>query len=247
MKDTKTHFGFKDVDWDAKQGMVNSVFDSVAKKYDIMNDVMSLGMHRIWKHVAISHSGVRPGDTVLDVASGTGDLAKQFARIVGSKGHVILSDINGNMLSEGRKRLDQSGVVGNVSYFLANAEAIGLPDNSVDCITISFGLRNVRDKDKALTEFYRVLKPGGRLLVLEFSKPTSTGFAKLYDWYSFNVIPRMGQLITQDRESYQYLAESIRKHPDQQTMADMFSNAGFNDVSFHNLTGGIVALHKGVK
>ena len=242
-----TDFGYRQVNWEEKQGMVNQVFDTVARKYDMMNDAMSLGLHRLWKQIAINHSGVRPGDAVLDVASGTGDLARQFARIVGTNGQVVLTDINGNMLHEGRRALDDRGVVGNVRYAVANAEQLSFPDNTFHCITIAFGLRNVRDKEAALREFYRVLKPGGRLLVLEFSQVKNKGLRALYDAYSMHVIPRLGQLIAQDRDSYQYLVESIRKHPDQASLAAMLEAAGFSGVKYTNLTGGVVAIHQGEK
>lgn len=242
-----TDFGYRQVNWAEKQGMVNQVFDAVARKYDIMNDAMSLGLHRLWKHIAIGYSGVRPGDSVLDVASGTGDLARQFAQIVGATGQVILSDINQSMLSEGRRALDDRGVVGNVSYTVANAEKLSFPDNTFHCITIAFGLRNVRDKAAALREFHRTLKPGGRLLVLEFSQVNNKGLRALYDAYSMHVIPRLGQLIAQDRDSYQYLVESIRKHPNQAALATMLEDAGFNAVKYTNLTGGVVAIHQGEK
>ncbi len=242
-----TDFGYRQVNWEEKQSLVNQVFDSVARKYDIMNDVMSFGLHRLWKHIAITYSGVRLGDSVLDVASGTGDLARQFARIVGACGQVVLTDINQNMLSEGRRALDGQGVINNVNYTVSNAEQLSFSDNTFHCVTIAFGLRNVRDKKAALHEFYRVLKPGGRLLVLEFSQVQSKCLRALYDTYSMRIIPRLGQLITQDRDSYQYLVESIRKHPDQDALAAMLEAAGFNAVKYTNLTGGIVAIHQGEK
>jgi len=242
-----TYFGYRQVNWEEKQDLVNQVFDSVALKYNIMNDVMSLGMHRLWKHIAVTNSGVRPGDSVLDVAAGTGDLAHQFARIVADSGQVILTDINHNMINEGRRTLDNLGVISNVNYTVSNAEQLSFANNTFHCVTIAFGLRNVRDKAAALSEFYRVLKPDGRLLVLEFSQVTSKGLSALYNTYSMHVIPRLGQLIAQDRESYQYLVESIRKHPDQDALAAMLETAGFNDVKYSNLTGGIVAIHQGEK
>ncbi|MEM6988023.1 MAG: bifunctional demethylmenaquinone methyltransferase/2-methoxy-6-polyprenyl-1,4-benzoquinol methylase UbiE [Pseudomonadota bacterium] len=242
-----THFGYQDVPVEEKVDRVADVFHSVATKYDVMNDLMSFGIHRLWKQFAMQHSGVRPGHTVLDIAGGTGDLAAAMARRVGSRGMVVLSDINASMLDVGRDKLTNKGFVGNLTVAQANAEALPFEDDSFDCITIGFGLRNVTDKDRALASMYRVLKPGGRLLVLEFSKPTLPGFSALYDQYSFNVLPMMGKLVAGDGESYRYLAESIRMHPDQETLAAMMRSAGFERVDYHNLTAGVVALHKGFK
>jgi len=247
MTDKTTHFGFEQVGWNEKVRRVGAVFDSVAGKYDVMNDVMSLGIHRLWKRFAIELSGVRKGSRVLDLAGGTGDLAARLARIVGTEGEVVLADINAAMLEHGRARLLDEGIAGNVRFVQANAECLPFPDSYFDCITISFGLRNVTDKDAALRSMYRVLKPGGRLLVLEFSKPTLPGLAPLYDLYSFKLLPLMGKLIANDAESYKYLAESIRMHPDQNTLRAMMETAGFEDCSYHNLSGGIVALHRGFK
>jgi demethylmenaquinone methyltransferase/2-methoxy-6-polyprenyl-1,4-benzoquinol methylase len=247
MTDKTTHFGFEQVGWNEKVRRVGAVFDSVAGKYDVMNDVMSLGIHRLWKRFAIELSGVRKGSRVLDLAGGTGDLAARLARIVGAEGEVVLADINAAMLEHGRTRLLDEGIAGNVRFVQANAECLPFPDNYFDCITIAFGLRNVTDKDAALRSMYRVLKPGGRLLVLEFSKPTLPGLAPLYDLYSFKLLPLMGKLIANDAESYKYLAESIRMHPDQNTLRAMMESAGFEDCSYHNLSGGIVALHRGFK
>ncbi|MBU1190933.1 MAG: bifunctional demethylmenaquinone methyltransferase/2-methoxy-6-polyprenyl-1,4-benzoquinol methylase UbiE [Gammaproteobacteria bacterium] len=247
MTDKTTHFGFEQVDWRDKQRRVGAVFDSVADKYDVMNDVMSLGIHRLWKRFAIELSGVRKGQRVLDLAGGTGDLAARLAHLAGPEGEVVLADINGAMLAHGRARLLDQGIAANVRFVQANAECLPFPDNHFDCITIAFGLRNVTDKDAALRSMYRVLKPGGRLLVLEFSKPSVPGLAPLYDLYSFKLLPLMGKLIANDAESYKYLAESIRMHPDQATLRDMLTAAGFEDVSYHNLSGGIVALHRGFK
>jgi len=246
-KQDTTHFGFKDVATNQKAAMVADVFHSVAGKYDLMNDLMSMGVHRLWKRFAIDCSGVRAGHKVLDIAGGTGDLTAKFSRIVGATGQVVLADINDSMLKVGRDKLIDKGIIGNVDYVQANAEALPFPDNSFDLITIAFGLRNVTDKDKALSSMYRVLKPGGRLLVLEFSKPSSELLSKAYDFYSFHALPKMGQLIAGDADSYQYLAESIRMHPDQETLKNMMENAGFEQTSYHNLTGGIVALHRGFK
>lgn len=242
-----THFGFKTVAKDQKANLVAGVFHSVAGKYDLMNDVMSFGIHRLWKRYTIDCSGVRPGQKVLDLAGGTGDLAAKFARIVGPTGEVVLADINDSMLRVGRDKLRDMGIVGNVSYVQADAEKLPFEDNTFDLITIAFGLRNVTDKDAALRSMLRVLKPGGRLLVLEFSKPNVEMLSKAYDLYSFHIMPRMGEFIAQDKNSYQYLAESIRMHPDQDTLKEMMESAGFEKVEYHNLTGGIVALHRGFK
>lgn len=242
-----THFGYRTVETEQKVDMVANVFHSVAAKYDVMNDVMSLGIHRLWKRFTINCSGVRRGQRVLDLAGGTGDLTAKFSRLVGETGEVVLADINDSMLKMGREKLRNIGIIGNVSYVQANAEALPFPDNSFDCITIAFGLRNVTDKDKALRSMYRVLKPGGRLLVLEFSKPVLEPLNKVYDAYSFHILPRMGQMIAGDAESYRYLAESIRMHPDQETLKAMMEAAGFENTTYYNLTGGIVALHRGYK
>lgn len=242
-----THFGFKQVDTQKKASMVADVFHSVADKYDVMNDVMSLGIHRVWKRYAIDCSGIRPGHKVLDLAGGTGDLGGKFSRLTGPKGQVVISDINASMLQVGRDRLRDKGIVGNVEWVQADAEQLPFPDNHFDLVTIAFGLRNVTDKDQALRSMYRVLKPGGRLLVLEFSKPENDTFSKVYDWYSFNLLPSMGKVIANDAESYQYLAESIRMHPNQETLKTMMDDAGFEQTSYQNLTGGIVALHRGFK
>lgn len=242
-----THFGFKDVEVNQKAKLVADVFHSVAAKYDVMNDLMSLGIHRVWKRFAIDCSGVRQGHAVLDIAGGTGDLTAKFSKLVGPTGKVILADINDSMLKVGRDKLIDRGIIGNVDYVQANAEALPFPDNSFDLITIAFGLRNVTDKDKALASMYRVLKPGGRLLVLEFSKPENEWLSKAYDAYSFHALPKLGQLVAGDSESYQYLAESIRMHPDQSTLETMLQQAGFDNTEYFNLTGGIVALHRGFK
>ncbi len=243
----KTHFGFKTVDADKKAGMVAEVFSSVAGKYDIMNDVMSFGIHRIWKKITMQHTGLKFGDHALDLAGGTGDLTIYLSKQVGPAGEVILSDINPAMLEEGRARLLDKGIAGNVQFVEANAEELPFDDNRFDCVTMAFGLRNVTDQNRALRSIYRVLKPGGRLLVLEFSKPVAPGLNKLYDFYSFNILPKMGKLIANDENSYRYLAESIRMHPDQPTLKSMMQQAGFERCTWHNMTGGIVALHKGFK
>lgn len=242
-----THFGYQSVATDEKQKKVAEVFHSVAAKYDLMNDLMSFGVHRLWKKYTIEMSGVRPGYRVLDIAGGTGDLSYDFARKVGPNGQVILADINDSMLKVGRDRLADRGIAGNLETVQANAEALPFPDNHFDIITIAFGLRNVTHKELALADMRRVLKPGGRLLVLEFSKPRSELLSKAYDIYSFKALPLMGRAVTGDPDSYRYLAESIRMHPDQDTLQAMMEDAGLVQVRYHNLTGGVVALHRGVK
>ncbi len=242
-----THFGFEEVAVEDKAHRVAGVFHSVAAKYDLMNDLMSGGIHRLWKRFTIELSAVRPGHKVLDIAGGTGDLAYQFSKLVGDSGQVILSDINSSMLNVGRDRLIDRGVNQNVQYVQLDAQHIPFEDNSFDCVTIAFGLRNVTDKDLALRSILRVLKPGGRLLVLEFSKPGNPLLEKVYDEYSFRLLPFMGKVITNDADSYRYLAESIRMHPDQETLKTMMDDAGFANTQYHNMTGGIVALHKGIK
>ncbi|MDH3993002.1 MAG: bifunctional demethylmenaquinone methyltransferase/2-methoxy-6-polyprenyl-1,4-benzoquinol methylase UbiE [Gammaproteobacteria bacterium] len=245
-KDT-THFGYQEVERDAKESMVADVFHSVASRYDLMNDLMSGGIHRIWKRFTIELSGVRQGHAVLDIAGGTGDLAARFADLVGPEGRVVLADINDSMLKVGRDKLLDGGLLGNLEFVQADAQSLPFPDASFDCITIAFGLRNVTDKDAALRSMLRVLKPGGRLLVLEFSKPGNPLLSKAYDTYSFRLLPLMGRLVANDADSYQYLAESIRMHPDQDTLKEMMEDAGFSRCEYHNMTGGVVALHKGVK
>lgn len=245
MSEEKTHFGYETIDKDKKEERVAEVFHSVADKYDLMNDVMSFGIHRLWKNTAMTLSGVKRGQQVLDLAGGTGDLTKRLSKRVGPEGRVVLSDINESMLEEGRKRLINEGIVGNVEFKQINAEEIPFEDQTFDLVTIGFGLRNVTDKLKALKEMRRVLKPGGRLLVLEFSQPVIPGLGKLYDFYSFNIIPRMGELIAKDGDSYRYLTESIRMHPGQEELKAMMLEAGFDEVDYKNLTGGIVAIHRG--
>ena len=242
-----THFGFRAVPEQDKARLVGGVFDSVAKRYDIMNDLMSGGIHRLWKRIAIELSGARAGHRVLDVAGGTGDLSARFARVVGPTGQVVLSDINASMLDRGRDRLIDEGICANVGFALADAESLPFADASFDCVTIAFGLRNVTRKERALGSMLRVLRPGGRLLVLEFSKPTSEFLGRLYDAYSFGLIPQLGKLVTGDEASYRYLAESIRMHPDQETLREMLEDAGFERCDYHNLSGGIVAIHRGFK
>jgi len=246
-KERTTHFGYQQVPVEEKSNKVAEVFHSVADQYDIMNDVMSGGIHRLWKKYTIETAGAKRGDIILDLAGGTGDLAAKFARIVGAEGKVVLSDINISMLENGRRRLTDMGIAGNVEYVLGDAQCLPFPDNQFDIITMAFGLRNVTDKDKALHSIFRVLKPGGKLLVLEFSKPVLPGLSAIYDQYSFKLLPLMGKLIANDADSYRYLAESIRMHPDQETLKGMMETAGFEQVSYHNMTGGVVALHKGFK
>jgi demethylmenaquinone methyltransferase/2-methoxy-6-polyprenyl-1,4-benzoquinol methylase len=242
-----THFGYREVAEDDKARLVGGVFDSVAGRYDLMNDLMSGGIHRLWKRFAIELSGVRSGQRVLDVAGGTGDLSVRFAREVGSSGGVVLTDINASMLALGRDRLLDEGLCGNIDCVLADAEALPFAESSFDCVSIAFGLRNVTHKERALGSMLRVLRPGGRLLVLEFSHPTSEFLGRLYDAYSFGILPQIGKLVTGDEDSYRYLAESIRMHPDQETLRDMLEDSGFERCDYHNLTGGIVAVHRGFK
>jgi len=245
--DRTVDFGFEKVAIPEKAERVRAVFESVAGKYDVMNDLMSFGVHRLWKRFTLSLTGLRPGQQALDVAGGTGDLALGLLRQVGKDGRVVLSDINPRMLEVGRDRLLDAGHVGNVECLVADAERLPFADNSFDCITIGFGLRNVTDKAAALSSMYRVLKPGGQLLVLEFSTPVAKGLKPLYDAYSFNVLPLLGRLVAEDSASYRYLAESIRMHPNQETLLEMLQTAGFAQARYHNLTGGIVALHRGYK
>jgi demethylmenaquinone methyltransferase/2-methoxy-6-polyprenyl-1,4-benzoquinol methylase len=249
MSDPKktTHFGFKTVDWNEKETKVRHVFHSVAKNYDLMNDLMSMGIHRLWKKFTLALSGVTAGQSVLDLAGGSGDLAKILCKKVGDTGQVVLADINAAMLSVGRDRLEDSGLLGNIQYVQANAENLPFADNSFHCITMAFGLRNVTDKDAALRSIYKTCKPGGKIMILEFSTPVFPGLKPVYDWYSFNIIPKLGELFARDAESYQYLAESIRMHPPQEELKSMIESAGFEDCQFYNLSGGIVALHLAYK
>jgi len=247
MKENKTHFGYKEVPVIEKATKVAQVFHSVAGKYDLMNDLMSFGVHRLWKRFTIDKSGVRKGHHVLDLAGGTGDLAEKFSKLVGDSGSVILSDINASMLEAGRDRFIDHGIINKIEFVQANAECLPFTDDSFDCVSIAFGLRNVTDKDVALREMFRVTKPGGRTLILEFSKPQSTWMNKAYDTYSFKILPKIGKYVAKDEASYQYLAESIRMHPNQETLKTMMQTAGFDEVEYHNLTNGIVALHIGYK
>ena len=239
-----THFGFKMVEETEKEHKVGEVFHSVASKYDLMNDVMSAGLHRGWKRFAVELSGVKAGDKVLDIAGGSGDLSKLFAKKVGSSGEVTLTDINASMLAVGRDRMIDAGL--SVPATQCNAEKLPFADNTFDCVIVAFGLRNMTHKDIALKEMQRVLKVGGRLLVLEFSKVWQP-LEKLYDAYSFKLLPFMGKLLAKDEASYQYLAESIRMHPDQETLKQMMTDAGLSRVDYYNLSAGVVALHKGYK
>lgn len=241
-----THFGYREVLADDKQKLVGEVFSSVARKYDVMNDAMSLGVHRLWKRHFVATSGVRPTDRVLDLAGGTGDIAALIHARQNGRGQITLADINHDMLHVGRKRLDNKGIVSGIDYVQANAEQLPFPDRYFDMVTMAFGLRNVTDKAKALRDIQRILKPGGRALVLEFSRVNDELPRKLYDWYSFNILPGLGSRIAGDAESYQYLAESIRQHPPQDQLQQMFLDAGFAAADFRNLSGGMVAIHRGI-
>jgi demethylmenaquinone methyltransferase/2-methoxy-6-polyprenyl-1,4-benzoquinol methylase len=245
--DKTTHFGFTQVDENAKEGLVKGVFDSVADKYDIMNDLMSFGIHRVWKRVAVQLANVREGDQVLDLAGGTGDLTTLFEKRVGKKGRVVLSDINAAMLLNGRDRLIDRGLIGNIQYAQINAEKLPFQDNTFDCVCIAFGLRNVTDKDAALRSMHRVLKPGGRVIVLEFSHPVDSITEKVYDFYSFKLLPKIGEIVAKDADSYRYLAESIRMHPKQKELKTMMQAAGLERCEYFNMSQGIVAVHRGYK
>ncbi|MGE0370873.1 MAG: bifunctional demethylmenaquinone methyltransferase/2-methoxy-6-polyprenyl-1,4-benzoquinol methylase UbiE [Gammaproteobacteria bacterium] len=242
-----THFGFAQIPAAEKTGRVRGVFDSVAGRYDVMNDLMSFGVHRLWKRFTIEIAGVRPGQRVLDLAAGTGDLSRQLSARAGADGVVIAADINAAMLGLGRDRLLDRGVAGNIAYVQADAERLPFADDSFDLVLIGFGLRNVTDKAAALASMYRVLRPGGRLLVLEFSRPTLAPVARLYDHYSFKILPLIGRLVARDEGSYRYLAESIRMHPAQDELKSLMENAGFARCDYLNLTAGVVALHRGYK
>ncbi|OGV42154.1 MAG: bifunctional demethylmenaquinone methyltransferase/2-methoxy-6-polyprenyl-1,4-benzoquinol methylase [Legionellales bacterium RIFCSPHIGHO2_12_FULL_42_9] len=242
-----THFGFQTVDWDDKEKKVGAVFESVAANYDRMNNLMSFGVHHAWKRFAVALSRVRPGQIVLDLAGGSGDLTRLLSKKVGGQGHVILADINAAMIEVGRNRLIDEGLIHNIRFVQANAESLPFAKHSFHCITMAFGLRNVTDKETALRSMYQVCKPGGQLLILEFSTPTWPGLKSVYDWYSFNILPKLGKLCADDEASYQYLVESIRKHPNQEALKVMIEQAGFEDCQYHNLSGGIVALHVAYK
>jgi demethylmenaquinone methyltransferase/2-methoxy-6-polyprenyl-1,4-benzoquinol methylase len=241
---TRTHFGFESVDEQDKARRVRGVFDSVAPKYDVMNDLMSMGLHRAWKAYTVLVANVKEGQQVLDIAGGTGDLSLAFAPKVGASGRVVHTDINEAMLREGRNRLLDAGV--SLPTLVCDAEKLPFPDASFDLVTVAFGLRNMTHKEDALREMNRVLKPGGKLLVLEFSK-VAKPLEKIYDWYSFKVLPRIGKLVANDDSSYQYLAESIRMHPGQEELKALMRNSGFGHVDYHNMAGGVVALHVGIK
>src|SRR5574343_131340 len=245
--DNTTNFGFKQVPKQEKVAMVRGVFDSVASQYDVMNDLMSLGIHRIWKRVAVQLANVREGDKVLDLAGGTGDLTTLYEKRVGKTGEVVLADINAAMLRTGRDRLINRGLAGNIRYAQVNAECLPFADNSFDCVTIGFGLRNVTDKDAALRSMYRVLKPGGRVIVLEFSHPVDPATETVYDCYLFNILPKIGAVVAKDEDSYRYLAESIRMHPKQDELKRMMEEAGLERCEYFNMTQGIVAVHRGYK
>lgn len=245
--DNTTDFGYQRVAVGEKAARVHRVFESVADNYDLMNDLMSFGVHRLWKRFALGQTGLKPGQQALDVAGGSGDLARGMARQVGESGSVLLTDINPAMLAHGRAKLVDAGESSNVQYALADAEKLPFATNSFHCVTIGFGLRNVTRKQEALASMYRVLKPGGRLLVLEFSHPTAPGLKPIYDSYSFNILPKLGKYVAKDEASYRYLAESIRMHPDQETLEGMMQSAGFERCDYFNLSGGIVALHRGHK
>lgn len=242
-----THFGYQEVPLDEKQKLVNNVFTSVADKYDVMNDLMSFGLHRVWKHHFVATSGIREGDRVLDLAGGTGDITALLVKRVGEKGRILLGDINAAMLHAGRDRLLDRGQVGNIDYTQLNAEALPFQDQTFDAVTIAFGLRNVTDKQKALSEMYRVLKIGGRCLILEFSELRAEFLKPLYEFHSFQILPRLGQWIANDADSYRYLAESIRKHPNQEALKTMMESAGFVGTQVRNLAAGIVAIHRGYR
>ena len=244
--DNTTHFGYQSVAADEKAGLVKDVFDSVASRYDIMNDLMSGGLHRLWKRHTVNQAAARPGDVILDLAGGTGDLARAFARKVGPDGHVVLADINAAMLRQGRTRLVDAGVAGNLSIAQVDAQNLPFADSTFNCITMAFGLRNVTDKDAALRSMFKTLRPGGKAMILEFSEPAKA-LKPAYDLYSFKVLPLLGKLVARDSDSYQYLAESIRVHPDQETLKSMMEEAGFERCRYQNLAGGIVALHIGYR
>jgi len=245
-KPATTHFGYRRVPLEEKTGLVHEVFSSVASRYDVMNDLMSFGVHRLWKRDFVANSGIRLGQRVLDLAGGTGDITALLSPRVGKNGRVVMTDINADMLELGRRRLEDRGICGNVQYALCNAERLPFADAAFDAVTMAFGLRNVTDKDGALREMYRVLRPGGQVHILEFSAVRSEPLKKIYDRYSFDVLPALGRLVADDSDSYRYLAESIRQHPPQEELAVMLEQAGFSQVRFRDLTAGIVAIHSGL-
>jgi demethylmenaquinone methyltransferase/2-methoxy-6-polyprenyl-1,4-benzoquinol methylase len=242
-----TDFGFQDVPWEDKARRVGGVFDSVADRYDLMNDLMSGGAHRLWKRFALELTGLRPGGRALDVAGGSGDLAAGLARQAGERGCVVLVDINSAMLQRGRDRLIERALVSQLHYVQADAERLPFAEASFDCVTIGFGLRNVTDKCAALRSMHRVLRPGGQLLVLEFSRPALPALGRLFEVYCLGVLPTLGRIVAGDADSYRYLAESIQRHPDQDALLQMMTDAGFGSCRYHNLSGGIVALHRGYR
>jgi len=247
MTNTTTDFGYQQVPIDEKINLVEKVFSSVADNYDLMNDLMSAGIHRLWKKIAVQHCAIKTGQVILDLAGGTGDLTSAFARELGPSGQIILADLNADMLKIGRDKLINQALIKNIAYLQVNAECLALASNSFDCVSMAFGLRNVTTKEAALAEILRVLKPGGKLVILEFSKPLYPYLTKLYDLYSFKILPLLGNLVAHDADSYRYLAESIRMHPDQEQLKGMMQAAGFGHCSYYNLTSGICAIHKGFK
>ena len=243
----RVHFGFRDVSEEEKKSLVGDVFRSVANRYDLMNDLMSFGAHRLWKDFAVGRSGVRRGQTVLDVAAGSCDLTHRFVKRVGPEGKVVAVDVSRPMLQRGKSRMIDTGMIRNVAYVLSDAQNLAFADQQFDCVSIGFGLRNVTRIQSALVSMFRMLRPGGRIVVLEFSHPPSKYLSRLYDRYSFSVIPRIGRAVTGDERSYRYLVESIRRHPDQEALRKMMGESGFEDVHYHNLSGGVVALHVGFR